>query len=184
MAVDSATDAASPYNRFDNGLAYNNSGQVAVILRLETGAVRAIYRFTPTDSGVEATEIARVEATGPIRDIEFFAPAMNDNGLVVFRARDANGQAIYAGDGTSLVRVIGKEDPVDTDLGPGRVGQHIDDPNGWPIFSGAPAVNNAGEIAFVAALHPDGNTQIEWGSGVFVATSATDSIFVNGFELP
>ncbi len=184
LAVDSATNPGSPYDRFDNGLACNNAGQVAAVLRLSAGAVRAIYRFTPNGSGVDATEIARVQASGTIRDIESFAPAMNDNGLVVFRARDADGQAIYVGDGTTLVRVIGKEDAVATDLGPGRIGQHIDDPNGWPIFSGAPTINNAGDIAFIAALHPDGDTQIEWGTGVFVASSAGDSIFSDGFELP
>lgn len=184
LAVDSATSPASPYDRFDNGLAYNDAGQVAVVLRLTAGSVRAIYRFTPNGSGIDATEIARVEATGTIRNIESFAPAMNDNGLVVFRAQDANGQAIYAGDGTTLVRVIGKEDAVDTDLGPGRIGQHIDNPTAWPIFSGAPGVNNAGDIAFIAALHPEGDSQIEWGTGVFVAWSAGDVIFSDGFELP
>jgi hypothetical protein len=184
LAVDSATDAGSPYNRFDNGLAHNDSGQVALALRLEAGNVRAIYRFTPNGSGVDAVEIARVEATGTIREIESFAPAMNNNGLVVFRARDANGQAIYAGDGTSLVRVIGKEDAVVTDLGAGRIGQHVDNPNTWPIFSGAPTVNDAGEIALIAALHPDGDNQIEWGTGVFVAYAAGDAIFSDGFESP
>lgn len=184
LAVDSATEAGSPYNRFDNGLAHNDSGQVAVVLRLEAGNVRAIYRFTPSSSGVEAVEIARVDPAGTLRDIESFAPAMNNNGLVVFRARDANGQAIYAGDGTTLTRVIGKEDAVATDLGPGRVGQHIDNPSSWPIFSGAPDVNENGDIAFIAALHPDGDTQIEWGTGIFVAKAAGNVIFSDGFELP
>lgn len=184
LAVDSATHAASPYNRFDNGLAYNESGQVAVALRLEAGNVRAIYRFTPNGGGVDAVEIARVEASGTIREIDSFSPAMNNSGLVVFRARDANGQAIYTGDGTSLARVIGKEDAVVTDLGAGRIGQHIDNPSSWPIFSGAPAVNDSGDIAFVAALHPDGNTQVEWGTGVFVAYAAGDAIFENGFDDP
>ncbi|HET9032446.1 MAG TPA: hypothetical protein VFN25_06035 [Dokdonella sp.] len=184
LAVDSATDSGSPFNRFDNGLAYNDAGQVAVVLRLEAGNARAVYRFTPNGAGVDAVEIARVEPGGTIREIESFAPALNDNGLVVFRARDANGQAIYAGDGTRLVRVIGKEDAVATDLGPGRIGQHIDDPSAWPIFSGAPAVNDAGAIAFIAGLHPDGDTQIEWGTGVFVAWPADDAIFSDGFELP
>lgn len=184
VAVDNATNIGSPFNRFDNGLAYNDSGQVAVVLRLQAGNVRALYRFTPNGANVDAVEIARVEASGTIRDIESFSPAMNNNGLVVFRAKDANGQALYAGDGASLVRVVGKEDAVATDLGPGRIGQHIDDPTSWPIFSGAPTVNEAGDIAFIAALHPDGNSQIEWGSGVFVAYPAGDAIFSDGFELP
>ncbi len=184
LALDRASDSGSPYNRFDNGLAYNDAGQVAVVVRLEAGNVRALYRFTPNGSTVDAVEIARVDPSGTIRGIESFAPAMNNSGLVVFRALDANGQAIYAGDGTTLVRVIGKEDAVATDLGAGRIGQHIDDPTSWPIFSGAPSVNDAGDIAFIAALHPDGDTQVEWGTGVFVASQAGDSIFSDGFELP
>ncbi len=184
VAVDNATNSSSPFNRFDNGLAYNAAGQVAVVLRLQASNVRALYRFTPNGASFDAIEIARVDASGTIRDIESFSPAMNNNGLVVFRAKDANGQALYAGDGASLVRVVGKEDAVATDLGPGRIGQHIDDPTSWPIFSGAPTVNDSGDIAFIAALHPDGNTQIEWGSGVFVAYPAADAIFSNGFDLP
>jgi hypothetical protein len=184
VAVDVATDPGSPYRRFDNGLAFNDAGQVAVALSLNAGNVRAIYRFSPSESGFEAVEIARVEATGTIRDIESFAPALNENGLVVFRARDADGQAIYAGDGESLVRVVGKEDAVMTDLGAANIGQHIDNPASWPIFSGAPGVNDNGDIAFIAALHPTGNTQIEWGTGVFVAYAAGDSIFSDGFDLP
>ncbi|SFN57574.1 DUF7453 family protein [Dokdonella immobilis] len=184
LAVDAATDPTSPYRRFDNGLAYNSAGQLAVVLNLDAGNVRAIYRLTPNGGTVDAVEIARVEATGTIRDIESFAPAMNAAGLVVFRARDANGQALYAGDGKTLVRVIGKEDPVTTDLGPARIGQHIDDPSSWPIFSGAPGVNDNGDIAFIGALHPDGDTQVEWGSGVFVAYAGGDPIFSDGFDGP
>lgn len=184
LVVDAATDAMSPFLRFDNGLAYNDNGQVAVALSLVAGNVRAIYRFTPTEGGVVAEEIARVETAGAIRGIEFFAPAMNNNGLVVFRALDTNGQAIYVGDGQTLQRVIGKGDPVSTDLGPARIGQHIDNPTSWPIFSGAPDINDAGDIAFIAALHPDGDNQIEWGTGVFVASAAGDSIFSDGFDLP
>jgi hypothetical protein len=184
IAVDRATDAQSPYRRFDNSLAFNNAGQVAVVLTLEASGARAIYRFTPTAEGVVATEIARVEAAGTIRDIESFAPAMNDHGLVVFRAKDANGQAIYIGDGQSLVRVAGKADAVPTDLGPGRIGQHIDNPSSWPIFSGAPGINNNGDVVFVAALHPEGDTQIEWGTGVFVAYADRDAVFADGFDGP
>lgn len=184
LAVDKATNPSSPYRRFDNGLAYNDAGQVAVILSLDAGNVRAVYRFTPTQSGVEAVEIARVEAAGTIRALDSFAPAMNNGGLVAFRGRDANGQAIYVGDGTTLRRVIGKDDLVTTDLGIAGIGQHIDDPNGWPIFSGAPGINAHGDIAFVAGLYPEGNNQIEWGSGVFVAYADGDVIFRHGFEEP
>jgi hypothetical protein len=184
IAVDHVTDPNSPFSSFDNSLAYNDAGQTAVAVRLQAGNVRAIYRFPANGSNDPPVEIARVDPGGTIRAIESFPPAMNSQGLVVFRAQDANGQAIYAGDGTNLVRIIGKEDAVATDLGPGRIGQHIDDPTSWPIFSGAPTVNDDGDIAFIAALHPDGDTQTEWGSGVFVAYAVGDAIFSDGFESP
>lgn len=185
IVANAAIDAASPYSGFDNSLAVNAHGAVAVVARLAAGNIRVLMRFDPTGGGGYAgTEIARVEAAGTIRDIEFFAPAINDSGLVVFRGKDANGQAIYAGDGDGLRRVAGKGDAVLTDLGNGQIGQHIDNPSSWPIFSGAPALNSRGDVAFIAGLHPQGNTQVEWGSGVIVAHAAGDGIFTDGFDGP
>ena len=185
LVADSATDATSPYSRFDNGLGLNDHGAIAVVLRLADGDVRALYRFTPVGDAIEAVEIARVDPAGPIRAIDSFAPDINNDGLVVFRGQDANGQAVFVGDGETLVRVVGKGDVVNTDQGPGQIGQHIDDPSSWPIFSGAPTINNTGDVALVAALYPEGNSGTEWGSGVFVAyatTSVDDIIFADGFE--
>ncbi|MBN8727245.1 MAG: hypothetical protein J0H15_06005 [Xanthomonadales bacterium] len=185
VVADRVSDAASPFNKFDNGLALNNKDAVAVAVNLVEDNVRAVYRFDPTEGGYAATEIARVDASGPVRAIDSFAPAINEDGLVVFRGSDADGQAVFAGDGESLVRVVGKGDLVDTDLGPGQLGQH----NTSPVFSGAPAVNNHGDIAFVAGLHPEGDNQVEWGTGVFVAYAerpeppvGDDTVFANGFE--
>lgn len=182
VIADRASDATSAYAGFDNSLALNSGGSIAVVARLFTGNVRCVLRLDPVGGGYVATEIARVDVAGTIREIDAFAPAINDNGLVVFRARDANGQAIYAGDGSGLRRVVGKADIVMTDLGSGQIGQHIDNPSSWPIFSGAPSVNIHGDIAFIAALHPQGNTQVEWGSGVFVARAGGDVIFASGFD--
>lgn len=185
LVADAATDATSPYSRFDNSLGLNDQGAIAVALSLADGNVRALYRFTPVGDTVEAVEIARVDPAGAIRAIDSFAPDINNDGLVVFRGQDADGQAVFVGDGETLVRVVGKGDVVATDQGPGQIGQHVDDPSSWPIFSGAPTINNAGDVALVAALHPEGDTQTEWGSGVFVAyaTPAVDDvIFADGFE--
>ena len=187
LVADTATDVASPYSRFDNGLGLNDHGAIAVALSLADGNVRAVYRFTPVGDGVEAVEVARVDPAGPVRAIDSFAPDINNDGLVVFRGQDPDGQAIFVGDGKTLVRVIGKGDVVDTDQGPGQVGQHIDNPSSWPIFSGSPTINNLGDVALVAALHPEGDAQVEWGTGVFVAYSVPtvdDVIFADGFDAP
>ncbi|WP_440224752.1 choice-of-anchor tandem repeat NxxGxxAF-containing protein [Dokdonella sp. MW10] len=180
VVADTSLDPASPFDRFDNSLAFSDGGSIAVVLRVASGTVRAVYRFDPLDGGgYAATEIARVQAAGTIREIDSFPPDVNDDGLVVFRARDAAGQAIYVGDGSTLVRVVGQGTVVDTDLGTGQVGQH----DTSPIFSGAPTINAAGAVAFIAGLHPQGNNQVEWGSGVFVAKAASgDTIFTDGFD--
>lgn len=179
VVADQATDTASPFAGFDNSVGFNNQNAVAVAVKLADGNVRALYRFTPGESGYAATEIARVDAAGTIREIESFAPAINDAGLVVFRAKDANGQAIYVGDGKTLVRVIGQGDVIATDLGSAQIGQHDDS----PVFSGKPAINSNGDIAFVAGVHPEGDNQTEWGSGVFVAYAPVDdTLFTDGFE--
>ena len=172
IAIDRSGNAASPYIGFDNGVGLSNNGTVAFVATLD-GNVRSVQRGSA--SGV--VEIARV-GVGGITEIEFFAPAINDSGLVVFRGRDANGQAIFVGDGSILRRVIGKGDAVATDLGAGRVGQHDDS----PVFGGGVAINAEGTLAFTAALHPNGDTQTEWGTGVFVAYANNDILFADGFE--
>lgn len=173
VAANRGTDAQSPIRQFDNSLALSDSGRVAFIATRADDSRRAVYRV----DGTTLTEIAAVDPSGTIRELEFFPPTINDAGLVAFRARDVNGQAIYIGDGATLARVAGKGDALATDLGAGRIGQH----NADSIFSGTPMLNNRGDLVFIAALHPDGNSQVEWGSGVFVA-KVPDVLFADGFE--
>jgi hypothetical protein len=178
VLANQATDPDSPYTKFDNSLAFNDAGVVAVV------ATRAAdnRRVVVVSDGITTTEIAAVDPAGTIRDIEFFPPAINAAGQVAFRAVDAGGEAIYVGDGEDLERVIGNADVVETDLGTAQIGQDNDND---PIFAGAPAINDAGDLAFVAGLYPQGDRLTEWGSGVFIAHAApqiTDRIFEDGFD--
>jgi hypothetical protein len=173
IAVDNVGNAASPYNAFDNSVGLNDAGQVAFNGRLVAGNVRTVVR----SDGATSTEIARVGVAG-VTEIEFFAPAINASGLVAFRGRDANGQAIFVGDGTTLRRVVGKGDIVPSDLGPAEIGQN----DASAVFGGGVAINANGDVAFTAALHPPGNNQVEWGTGVYVAYAAIEVLFRNGFE--
>ena len=175
LAANQGSDAGSSIRQFDNGLAVNDLGVVAFIASRVSDQRRAVYR----SDGVTLTELAVANPAGPITGIEFFRPAINNAGVVVFRATDAGGQALYVSDGINLQRVIGRGDPLTTDLGPGQIGQNN---LGDAVFSGAPSINAAGDIAFIAALHPAGNNQIEWGTGVFIAYADGDSMFANGFE--
>lgn len=175
LAANRGSDAASPIRQFDNSLALSDSSRVAFVASRFADSRRAVYRI---DEG-GLTEIAVVDPAGLVREIDSFAPAVNDAGVVAFRGRDANGQALFIGDGTALRRVVGKGDRLATDLGLGQIGQHNSTD---AVFAGMPGLNDRGDLVFVAALHPDGNDQVEWGSGVFVMT--VDSLFRDGFDAP
>lgn len=174
LVANRATDPASPIRQFDNGLAINSSGQVAFIGVREADQRRALYR----SNGTLLEELVVAQPGGPITGLEFFRPAINDLGWVVFRATDAMGQALYLSDGSVLKRIIGRADRLPSDLGLAQIGQNN---VGDPVFSGAPSINAQGDIAFIAALHPDGNNQIEWGTGVYIAY-AESALFRDGFE--
>ena len=69
-------------------------------------------------------------------------------------------------DGTDLSIVVREHDVLDTDLGPGRVDQN----DSSPVFGGGPSINASGAVAFNCTLTPEDDDQVEWGSGVYVAT--------------
>lgn len=171
LAEDADADPLSPYAGFDNGVDVTTDGRVAFVATLVAGG-RGVFL---TD-GVDTVAIA-TEAHPDVAEIEFFAPAVNDAGLVVFRAFDSTGlRAIFAGDGTGLTPVIREHDLVETDLGTARIDQH----DASPVFGGGPWINAHGHVAFAAGLTPPDDNQIEWGSGIFVARA--DGIFDDGFE--
>lgn len=161
VLANTAVDPTSPYSDFRNSVALSDDGTVAVIATRASDGRQVVVR----SDGRTTTEIAAVDPDGPIKDLGYFPPDLNDSGQVVFRAADADGQAIYVGDGTSLTRVIGNGDEVETDLGTAELGQHDDS----PVFGGAPRINVHGDIVFTAGVHPAGDRTVEWGTGVFVA---------------
>jgi hypothetical protein len=69
-----------------------------------------------------------------------------------------------------LVRVVAEHDLIPTDLGEGRIDQH----DGSVCFGGGVAINDRGDIGFMASLTPSGNNQVEWGSGMFIAYATVD----------
>lgn len=178
----SALDPNSPYSGFDNSVSLTDTGYVAFTATRVAGG-RGVY----LSNGSDTIEIATTD-DADINSIEFFSPSANNNGLVAFRARDGqNRYAIFVGDGEELVRVIGQFDEVPTDLGPGQIAQH----DSSPTFGGGVAINDHGDIAFNATLTPIDDTQIEWGSGVYIAYADGESIpgdingdgVVNGLDL-
>jgi hypothetical protein len=176
LAQSTAEVGSSPYVSFDNSPAVApNTGRVAFIANLAAG-VRGVFRY---DGPGNIVEIARTGSNG-LSAIEFFGPAINDDGLVVFRGVDSNGlQAIFVGDDAALRRVIGRGDPILCDLGLAQIDQEI--PSS-PAFSGGVAINASGDIAFSPTLTPFGDNQTEWGTGVYIARAGSQLILADGFE--
>ncbi|WP_154402114.1 choice-of-anchor tandem repeat NxxGxxAF-containing protein [Ornithinimicrobium cavernae] len=166
LLANQAVDPQSPYKKFDNSIAVNDEGVIAAVAERVSDGAKVVVR---TD-GETVTEIAAESADGPVRTIEYFRPDINNAGQVVFRAVGPAGQVIYVGDGGDLVEVAAKGDVVATDLGTAQLGQH----NTSPVFGGGPTINDRGDVAFAAGVHPEGDNQVEWGTGVFVAYGGGD----------
>ncbi|MEZ5442215.1 MAG: hypothetical protein R3F15_12080 [Lysobacterales bacterium] len=173
LATQVAVDPNSPFTGFDNSVALGPDDQVAFIAN-RVGGGRGVFRVR---AGQAAEPLALTGVDGLV-EIEFFGPAINADGLVAFRGRDAAGQAVFVADGSSLGKVISQGDQVPSDLGTAQIGQN----DASTVFGGGVAINGAGDVAFIAALHPPGNNQIEWGSGVYVAYATVTAIFADGFE--
>jgi putative cell wall-binding protein len=165
VLASATVDPSSPYRQFDNSVGLSDNGWVAAVATEVDDADKVVVRT----NGTTTTEVA-VEGEDGIVDIDYFAPDVNNDGQVVFRGTDANGPAVFVADGTSITRVVGMGDEVETDLGTAQLGQH----NSSPVFGGAPKINNNGDVSFTAGLHPSGDNQVEWGSGVFVAYADTE----------
>jgi hypothetical protein len=164
VADDVDADASSPYTSFDNSVSQADDGRVAFIADL-VGGGRGVFL---TD-GATTTTIATLDDP-LVSGISFFRPAANSSGIVAFRGTDDQGlDAIFAGDGVELRRVIGEHDLVEIDLGTARIDQH----DNSVVFGGSPAINERGDLGFNAALAPEDNDQIEWGSGMFIALAST-----------
>lgn len=150
-----------------NGSAINGAGQVAFAVFGE-GSVEAVLRSEPDGS---VTVIASTAPGSPVAELGNFPPVINDAGLVAFRGVGADGEdAIFAGDGAGLVTVVRETDVVPTDLGPAQIGNETVGQQ-YTAFSGNIAINQRGDVAYVASVYPDGDRNIEWGAGVFVAVA-------------
>lgn len=155
-------DPMSPFDRFDNSVSLTDNGWVAFNARDADTGDRGVY----LSDGTTLVEIAS-EADADISELEFFAPAANDDGLVAFRAFNGDGlRAVFVGDGTELIQIATEHGLIETDLGTARIDQNA---ASSPAFGGGPSINADGDVAFLAGLTPPDDNQIEWGTGLFIA---------------
>ena len=88
IVEDRDSNAASPYFQFDNSVGVSDNGQwVAFVARTTTaGSSRSVFVTDGT-----TTRTIAVPGTG-LTSIDNFAPAVNNDGLVAFRATDLSGR--------------------------------------------------------------------------------------------
>lgn len=149
-AADLATIASTglTYTGFVEGIGINSAGTVAFTAHIAADGSFALL----VSDGSSTQTYARVGDLGML-DAGFVAtpPSINTSGLVAFRARDANGDAIFVADGVNVARVIGDGDSIQTDLGPVLLG--FDSPvEGRQAFGGGITLNDANQIVFNAYL--------------------------------
>ncbi len=171
VAVETETDPASPFSEFiTNSVALSDSGQLVAFQAVDVNGDSGIYRY---DGGLNSMELIAREGTGVVGSIDIFSPDVNDNGLVVFRGDDENGlSSVFAGDGVSVVRILGEGDMISTDVGERQLGRRDLDNS----QSGVPRVNNAGDIsAIFQYFDPLNGSSVADGSLVLLLPAASPS---------
>jgi hypothetical protein len=121
---------------FDNSISMNNNNAVAFITR--TTSASSSRRVVVSD-GTTTRLFPTVSDGAGFTSLDSFAPSVNDAGLVAFRGNDANGRnSVFISDGTTVQRIAGVGDVLQTDIGPREVG----------FLMGNPRINNRGAVAF------------------------------------
>jgi hypothetical protein len=147
IVEDHDSNASSPYFQFDaTAPGVSDDGNwVAFIARTTTASsTRTIFLTNATGT---VTKTIAAPGAG-LTSIDNFAPAVNDAGVVTFRATDLNGKiSVFVGDGTSLQRIIGVGDTVHTDIGDFAINS----------LGGNPTINDLGDVAFGGGLGTGGN---------------------------
>lgn len=152
-----ATTIAAPYLSFDNSVALSNNGLVAFIATTKE-KIRSVILYREG----QLKTLAR-EGENGISELELFPPVVNTQGVVVFRAKNTQGQrSLFVADESSVKRIISEGDDIKTDLGRGRI---VNKPN-YPGFGGDIGLNDHNEIVFYAILESASDAS-DWGSAVF-----------------
>ncbi len=165
IAQDSSADPTSPYSSFRNSGDLTDDGRFVFATSLVSGGAGVFV-----SDGSTTVEIATTATEPDLDSIEFFAPRINNNGVVTFRGFDGDGdRSVYVGDGTSLVKIATEGTQLETDLGTLTIGRL----DGSPAFGSSPDINDAGEVVFAASVN-DGATDI--GTAITVATVSDEPV--------
>ena len=156
-ALDLDGDELSQFKGLSNTVSLNNLSQMVFIGFLADGK-KGIYRANDLD-----VQRVAFEGDSQISEIEYFTPKIIDSGEIYFRAKDHEGKrGIYLYTNDVVVRLIGEDDVVETDLGQAKILWN----KFYPGLSGDLDVNQNGDVVFHALLvnKEDGR---EIGAGIF-----------------
>jgi hypothetical protein len=131
----------------DNSISMNNLDQVAFTTRTSTAA--STRRIVVAD-GTTTTLFPTVSDGAGFTSIDFFAPSINDAGLVAFRGNDNQAtprDSVFVTDGVTFQRIAGVNDTLLTDAGPRVVA----------FLMGGVSINNLGDVAFGVQFTGGGN---------------------------
>ncbi len=157
VAKDRDSDPESKFLGFTNSSSISTSGMVAFTAILEDNSKAIILSKDGTLTNLV------IEKNDGISEIELFAPKVNEQGLVVFRAKDMDSKrGIYVTSVEGTKKLVGEGDEIMTDLGLGKI---LSNPN-FPGFGGDVDMNDHGEIVFYCLVMGAKDNQ-EWGSAVF-----------------
>lgn len=150
-------DEFSQFKGLSNTVSLNSHNEIAFIGFLADGK-KAIYRSSET----ETIRIA-FEGRDDILEIEYFTPKINEASEIYFRAKNTEGKrGIYLATADHVLRLIGEDDVVETDLGPAKILWN----KFYPGLSGEIDVNKTGDVVFHCLLVTADNER-EIGAGVF-----------------
>lgn len=156
IAQDRDSDSSSPYLGFGNTVSLSKQGMVAFSATLADSKKAIVISKDNVLANVA------IEGQDDISEIETFAPKINEQGEVAFRAKDAEGKrGVYLADVTGVKKIIGEGDEIMTDLGMGKI---LSNPN-YPGFGGDVDMNDHGEIVFYCIIVDENNREL--GSAVY-----------------
>jgi hypothetical protein len=143
IAEDKDSNQKSPFLGFGNSVSLSTSGMVAF-----TGVVEKNQRGIFLYSAGETKQIA-LEGKDSIAEIENFSVKINDEGLVLFRAKDITGKrSLFIADKTSVKKLISEGDEIESDLGKSKILLN----QFYPGFGGEIDMNLDGDIVFNCSL--------------------------------
>ncbi len=173
IARDKDLDLDSPFLSLYNSTSLSKNGSVAFVASL-LDSKKALLLWKEG----ELFTLAK-EGDSGISEIELFAPKVNQQGMVAYRAKNDKGlRSVYVADQSGVQKLLSEGDEILTDQGPGKI---LSNPN-YPGIGGEIDMNDRGEIVFYCLITGLKDNK-ELGSAVYVL-SPVEQIPLNFMNQP